>query len=181
MDALFPTPAAGFDHPLEMLDDCHDRILRNCELIERIAERAFSRGVDAEARTAALNVMRYFDTAGANHHVDEEEDLFPALQHHTPSQELNAAFSLIFRLRTEHKKLEVLWADMRPRLSAVVQGRAGGLTPELALTFRKAYEAHIAAEEGELLPLARRVLPAEILELLGERMARRRGVELHHP
>ncbi|HEX5635390.1 MAG TPA: hemerythrin domain-containing protein, partial [Gemmatimonadales bacterium] len=126
-----------------------------------------------------LNVIRYFDTAGAYHHLDEEEDLFPALQHHTPSEELNATFSLIFRLRTEHKKLDGMWAEMRSRLGEVVAGRSGGLTSAMAAAFREAYERHIAAEESELLPLARRVLPGKILELLGERMARRRGVELH--
>ena len=33
MTALFPTPAADFDHPIDMLDGCHERILRNCATI----------------------------------------------------------------------------------------------------------------------------------------------------
>jgi hemerythrin-like domain-containing protein len=177
MDSLFPTPAAGFDHPIEILDGCHERILRNCALIERIAAHLASKGPDAEAARAAATVVRYFDTAGANHHRDEEEDLFPALQQHVPSAELNAAFDLIYRLKSDHKRLDALWADMRSRLASVEQGRDGGLTPTIAATFRHVYESHIALETAELLPLARRVLGEPVLGALGERMARRRGVE----
>ena len=178
MDSLFPTPSAGFDHPIEILDACHERILRNCAAIGRIAEHVAAKGADAEARTAAVAVMRYFDTAGANHHRDEEDDLFPALQHHAPSEELNATFDLIYRLRADHRKLDTLWQDMRARLAAIVEGHDAGLTPELARRFREAYERHIALEESELLPLARRVLDPGLLAQLGSRMARRRGLEL---
>ena len=80
MDSLFPTPAASFDHPIDILDGCHERILRNCALIGRIAAHVASKGPDAEAATAAASVMRYFDTAGANHHRDEDEDVFPLLR-----------------------------------------------------------------------------------------------------
>lgn len=176
MTPLFPSPSADFDHPIDILDGCHERILRNCTLIERIAAHVAEKGVDAEARTAAVNVVRYFDTAGANHHRDEEEDLFPALQQYVPSQELNAVFALLFKLRADHKKLDALWAQMRARLAAIVEGHDAGLTAEVARQFRAAYENHIALEEAELLPLARRALAPEVIAALGGRMARRRGV-----
>jgi hemerythrin-like domain-containing protein len=177
MTPLFPSPSADFDHPIDILDGCHERILRSCALVEGIAGHIVEKGVDAEARTAAVNVMRYFDTAGANHHRDEEEDLFPALQQHVPSKELNAVFALLHRLRADHKKLEALWKAMRKRLAATVEGRDAGLTPKAAGEFKAAYESHIALEEAELLPLARRVLAPEIIAALGGRMARRRGVK----
>lgn len=176
MTSLFPTPGADFDHPIDILDGCHERILRNCELVGRIAAHIAEKGVDAEAGTAAANVTRYFDTAGADHHRDEEEDLFPALQQNVPSPELNALFALIFKLRTDHKRLEALWARMRERLATISEGRNGGLTAAVAAEFRKAYEEHIAIEEAELIPLARRVLSPAVIAALGGRMARRRGV-----
>ncbi|HVB47855.1 MAG TPA: hypothetical protein VNF69_05630 [Burkholderiales bacterium] len=45
-------------------------------------------GFDAplELLAAALGVMRYFDMAGAKHHQDEEEDLFPVLRVHAAGQ-----------------------------------------------------------------------------------------------
>src|SRR5688572_26293485 len=122
MDSLFPTPAAGFDHPIEILDSCHERILSNCALGDRMAANVERKGADAEAARAAAGVVRYFDTAGANHHRDEEQDLFPALQRYVPSSELNAAFDLIFRLKAEHKRLDALWVDMRLRLLAIAGG-----------------------------------------------------------
>ena len=176
MKALFPSPAAGFDHPIDILDGCHERILRNCELVERIAAHVAAKGPDEEARTAAAGVIRYFDTAGANHHRDEEQDLFPALQQYAPSAELNAVFALIFKLRTDHRTLDALWIDMRTRLARIVDGRDGDLPPATAAHFHAAYRHHIALEEAELLPLARRVLEPQVVAALGGRMAARRGV-----
>ena len=178
MDSLFPTPSAGFDHPINILDGCHERIQRQCVAIGRIAAHVAEQGPDAEARVAAANVIRYFDTAGANHHRDEEEDLFPALQQYAPSKELNAVFALLHRLKADHKRLDALWTGMRARLAAIAEGRDGGLTAALAADFAAAYERHIALEEAELLPLARRVLDEPLLRALGGRMARRRGVDL---
>lgn len=178
MDSLFPTPAAGFDHPIDILDGCHERILRNCGAIERIAAHVAVHGADGEAQKAAAAVVRYFETAGADHHRDEEEDLFPALQHYAPSGELNAVFDLLFRLKSDHKRLDALWTSMRERLEAVAAGREGGLTAEGAAAFKSAYQGHIALEEASLLPLARRVLDERLLRALGSRMARRRGVAL---
>lgn len=176
MDSLFPSPTADFDHPIDILDGCHSRIRRNCKLIERLAVHLADKGNDTEARNAAANVLRYFDTAATNHHRDEEDDLFPLLQHHIPSGELNALFALLFRLRADHKRLDASWARMRERLVEVVMGGTGGLTIPLAHNFGAEYDRHIALEEAELLPLARRVLDTTLLERLGGSMARRRGV-----
>jgi hemerythrin-like domain-containing protein len=51
-----------------------------------------------------------------------------------------------------------------------------GLTLAYAREFRALYEQHIAREEAEMLPLARRVLEPAITTHLGARMAARRGV-----
>lgn len=160
--ALFPTPAAGFDHPLEILDGCHERVRRFSALAVRIAERIASNGFDDEARTAARSVMRYFDEAGPNHHRDEEDDLFPALGDCAPE--------LVERLRAEHRQLEALWREVRAGLEA------GTLAVALAESFTLAYRRHIETEERELLPLARRVLDERTIAKLGRAMAVRRGV-----
>lgn len=176
MNAFFQSPTADFDHPIDILDGCHSRILRNCVLIERLAEHLAGGGNDAEARQAAGNILRYFDTAAYHHHRDEEDDLFPLLQRHASSDELNAVFDLLHRLRADHKRLDVAWARMRERLLEVIQGGAGGITPEVAAEFHASYSRHIQLEEAELLPLARRLLDASLLERLGGSMARRRGL-----
>ena len=77
-DHLFDAPA-GFDDPLEMLLGCHRRIERQLETLKKLRVHVESRGVDAEASAAAQAVLTYFRKAAANHHADEEQDLFPLL------------------------------------------------------------------------------------------------------
>ena len=176
MKPLFPTPSAGFDHPFEVLDSCHERIKRYCATIAAIAGHVAGHGPDAQAREAARGVVRFFDTAGANHHRDEEHDLFPALVNFVPSAELNATRALVARLKADHKRLDAAWAEMRRRLMLFAAGGPCEVDPAAAEAFGAAYERHIALEEAELLPLARRVLDARLAASLGERMALRRGV-----
>ena len=177
MDALFSSPTGPLDHPIEVFDHCHERILQSCASIERIAAHVRIHGCDTEARTAVVGIVRYFDGAVARHHRDEEDDLFPAVQQYAPPAELNAVVTLLHRLRQDHRRLEVLWTDMRKLLMNVLEGHDGHLTPELAAQFRVAYERHVALEERELLPLARRVLDETLMRAMGGRMAWRRGVE----
>jgi hemerythrin-like domain-containing protein len=174
-NALFPSPSADFDHPLDILDGCHGRIRRQCKLLRKLAAHVRFKGTDGEAKDVAAFLLRFFHTSAANHHRDEEDDLFPALEHFAPSLELNAVRALLFRLRADHEKLDKRWADMRPRLAAMADGREGGLTEELAERFEDTYLRHIEFEERELLPLARRVLPADAVSRLGKSMSRRRG------
>ena len=159
---LFPSPSAGFDDPLEVLDACHDRVRRFSDLAIRIAERARANGIDDDVRSAARSVMKYFDEAGPNHHRDEEDDLFPILREHDAE--------LVTQLCAEHRRLEALWRQVRARLEDFT------LDPALAEEFAAAYRAHIAVEETRLLPLARRVLDPAAVARLGASMAARRGV-----
>jgi len=177
MSELFPSPAADFDHPLDILDGCHERIRRQCRLIERIREHLVSSGADSEARDAARSVMRYFDSAGANHHRDEEDDLFPALLRIVHGAAGEAVQALIVRLREEHAALEASWIDMRASLFEVSEGRDVGLELAAVHAFGAAYERHIAIEERQLLPLARELLDAAEIARLGAAMAGRRGVK----
>ena len=176
MDSPLLPPATDFDHPIEMLDQCHQRIRRTCDLLVRIAAHIRAHGLDDDARDAAQMVARFFDTAGADHHRDEEDDLFPTLVHYVPSEELNALRCLVFKLRAQHAQLDTMWEGLRPLVLETAAGRESDLTVEIAQSFAEASERHIATEEAELLPLARRVLAEPLLARVGASMARRRGV-----
>jgi len=121
-------------------------------------------------------VVRFFDTAAAAHHCDEEEDLFPALIASVPRQDLEATRSLVARLRADHVRLGALWRDMRRQLVLLAAVGSRGLAASQAAEFRQAYERHIAIEESEVLPLAQRVLGATSVAAIGAHMAQRRGV-----
>ena len=76
----FAAPAPAFDEPIEMLAACHERIEAQLCTLEKLIPHVSAKGADTAAREAATQVMRYFDTAGANHHRDEDEDVFPLLR-----------------------------------------------------------------------------------------------------
>lgn len=167
--ALFPDPAAGFDDPLEMLRACHERILRHCALLCRLAAHLSVSGADTDARTAAVRAWRYFTEAAVNHHRDEEDDLFPLLVR------VSEGADLVSLLRAEHAALDAAWQAVRPALEALAAGREAMLDADAVAAMAQAYRAHIEREERDLLPLAARLLDAEQLAHLGQRMATRRG------
>ena len=170
---LFRTTAADFDHPLEMLAACHDRIEERCDVLQRLIDHLEKSGADGEAQQAATNVIRYFDTAGENHHEDEEDDLFPRLL----ARDREAAEALVTRLLSEHRDMRAAWANLRTTLSRVAAGESVLLDGGEVERFRTLYRRHIDLEERELLPLAERLLDADALAATGEAMARRRGVK----
>ncbi|QJR14243.1 hemerythrin domain-containing protein [Usitatibacter palustris] len=175
MKELLLTPTAGFDSPLEVLHACHERITRHYELIVRIAGHVVEHGADDEAREAARTALRFFAVAGRNHHLDEEEDLFPALVAVASSESAETVRSLVARLRYEHETLDALWAPVREGLEAIAGGLDGApVTPADAGRLAQAYAQHIAQEEGLLIPLARHLLGAAELERLGRSMEARR-------
>ena len=167
-------PAADFDHPLEMLSACHERVLDRVETLERLAEHLPAHGSDEQARQAAANVMRYFDTAGEHHHEDEERDLFPLLARTLPDDA--AVVALVERLKAEHVRLRGMWQALRGDLEAIARNAAAHLDAARIAQFGALYRQHIELEERELLPLAEQVLAGAEKAAIGASMAGRRGV-----
>ncbi len=161
------TPGAGpgFDDPLGLLAACHDRIMAHCATLVRLEGHARARGFDAEACTASERVMQYFAKAGRWHHEDEEQDLVPRLKVHADE----ALLLLLVRLMAEHRALEAAYAPLHKALVA--------RDPELRVgPYVSLMRAHVAAENAEVLPVARALLTPEEIAQLGAAMARRRGV-----
>lgn len=170
--SLFGSAAPGFDEPLGMLRACHERILRQCDTLVKLAAHIRAHGVDNDARVAATQVHRYFSTAGQHHHADEEEDLFPLLQAHPELQAILAG------LQDDHRAMEAAWAALAPLLADPASLADVGDLAQRAESFRALYTRHIDVENNRLLPQAATLLSADQLARLGACMARRRGVEL---
>ena len=100
--------APDFDHPIEMLTACHDRIQDQIQTLGRLLSHITAHSLDEQARQAAVSVMRYFDTAGEHHHEDEEIDLFPLLE-----ARAEGAPALTQRLRDDHATMRALWQALR--------------------------------------------------------------------
>jgi hemerythrin-like domain-containing protein len=173
----FQSAAAGFDEPLALLHGCHERIGQRCRLLLRLADHVVVRGTDADSRNAAAGLLRYFADAGVKHHEDEERDLFPALLDAAPPAERAPLRELVDTLVADHREMAAAWAEVERILAALAEGRETPLPRGLAERFESLYSAHIAREEAQLLPTARRLVDAPALARLGEAMAARRGVK----
>ena len=169
-------PSAGFEVPLEMLSACHHRIEHQCATLRRLLPHVAAHGADADARTAAARVLRYFDTAGQQHHTDEEENLFPALIESMAGSDAVCLRALIDRLMADHRELDAHWQRVRVALLHVVAGDDAALPSADVEALVGLYEQHIELEERELLPMAARLLSDDVLESIGRAMRERRGV-----
>lgn len=167
----FPSAAPDFRDPLGLLRACHGRIQHHCATLQRLAEHLRTQGVDAEARTAAGQIHRYFTTAGRHHHADEEQDLFPRLAR----QSLKLA-DLVHRLRQDHLRMESLWQQLEPLLLRPDQITDHAAFAALVEEFAALYAGHIATENDDLLEMAHHILSSAELKKLGEAMAERRGL-----
>ena len=174
-------PNAGFEVPLEMLSACHLRIARQCATLRRLAVHLAEHGPDDQARAAAANVMRYFDTSALHHHADEEQDLFPALLESMAGSDPVCLRELTQGLAAEHRELEARWRAVRGALAEVAAGGSATLASEDVDALVGLYERHIEREEQELLPMAARLLGNEELDRIGRAMRERRGIDAVRP
>lgn len=166
-------PSPSLDEPLDMLEACHDRIEGQCRTLERMIGHIERHGVDTAAKEAAAGIIRYFDLAGENHHLDEELDLFPSLRACSSSHSLEVE-ALLAALLMEHERMRVAWrCQLRPQLADVCKGERA-LQAEVVASFTRLYRAHIEREEAELLPLARTMLQPEVLGRMSGHMVERR-------
>lgn len=171
--SLVRSPAAGFEQPFEMLEACHERIHRMLALLARLREHLRTHGLDQQAQQAARDVMRYFDQAAPQHHLDEERHVFPPLAAGADAP----LAALVRRLQQEHREMESRWPAARAALARVQGGEAFAAGDEQALdAFAALYDAHLRAEEDSAYPAARHGLDAAALAAMSEDMMRRRGV-----
>jgi hemerythrin-like domain-containing protein len=171
---LIPSPAAGFEAPFAMLQACHERIERTLALLQRLRVHVARHGADDQARQAARDVLRYFDQAAPEHHLDEERHVLPALEGSGDP----ALVTLAKRLRDDHRRMEAAWAVARPVLAALAEGRLAGLQlaqDEALAAFAQLHADHLAAEEQVAFPAASASLDAPAVERMSRDMGVRRG------
>lgn len=172
----FSAPAAGTEAPLEMLSACHGRVELQCATLRRLVSHLAAHGANEEARTAATNVLRYFDTSAKHHHADEEEDLFPALIESMAGSDAVCLREMIEGLKADHRTLEATWRRLRGVLERIVAGESVPLASDGVEALVGLYERHIEREESELLPMAARLLSDDALARVGRAMRERRGI-----
>ena len=171
-DNLLADPTApSFDDPLGMLSACHVRIERQLATLLRLQRHLPEHGCDTDARAAARGILKYFDTAALNHHADEEDSVFPRLDHALPDRRA----TLLADLEDDHATLAARWRKLRPLLVGIAAGQRANLPPRQVAEIAAAYAAHIAREESELIPLAAKTFDAATIDAIGKEMAQRRN------
>jgi hemerythrin-like domain-containing protein len=174
-----PMPAAGFDEPFELLAGCHDRVRRSLTLLTRLVEHLLQHGVDADARSAATDVLRYFDIAAPQHHLDEELHVLPVLE----AAGDGALLAAVRRLRNDHEAMARQWQALRVSLAKLRDGGnnwSAMAQHELASQVRgfvDLHAEHLPLEERLVFPAARRMLEAggaAALQAMGHEMSQRR-------
>ena len=169
-------PAVGFEAPFEMLTACHERVERMLDLLSKLRQHLTDKGWDAQAASAAEDVMRYFDLAAPQHHLDEEIHVFPAVLALNNGQ----LDLLVYRLKQEHIEMERLWVGVRQALDSVAQADAQNWAGFSAAdnanmdAFLEAYKDHINDEEIYIYPAASQALNEEQLQGMAHDMMRRR-------
>lgn len=177
------SPAAGFDQPFEMLAACHERVQRSLDLLGRLVEHLQRRSathpgdpVDADARSAATDVARYFNLAAPQHHLDEETHVIPRLQASGQASLQAAAAQML----ADHRAIEAVWARLEPMLAALSAAPGAQALPTLqalaaaAADFIAVHARHVPLEDQLAFPAASATMDGSALAAMGQEMAARR-------
>ena len=170
----FGDPAVGFDTPFDMLEACHERVLRSLALLQKLQDYLHDHPCDDSARQAARDVLRYFDMAAPLHHEDEELHVFPPLLERGGADTVAA----VRQLQQDHEAMSANWQAARALLQALAEGAKESFSAadEAVLArFAGVYAEHIRLEEDLVYPAARALLAPEAVQAMGAEMRRRRG------
>ncbi|MEG1114470.1 MAG: pyridoxamine 5'-phosphate oxidase [Janthinobacterium sp.] len=171
----------GFDQPIAVLKHCHDKIRKQLSTLQNLLAHLAQHGNTADAQQAAKAVLQYFNKAAHLHHDDEEQDLMPMLQATATGEDAALLATLVPEILADHQRMDQAWLTLRPELDAIAAGAGTQLSAEGVAAYVAAYQAHMAKEEGQLAPMAKRLFSAQQMEQLGTAMQRRRGIAPEAP
>ncbi len=162
---LLNSGANAPDNPLSILFSCHQKIQRFCQQLLALPNYLNTHGLDEMVYRDVQQIIRYFTIAAPLHHLDESQDLFPALLIHCPEYK-----DLINHLLAEHDECEMLWlklANQLNHLSATEQNW------DNLNNFVQIYRQHMEVEE-KLFQAALAKLPENQLQKIEHAMILRR-------
>jgi hemerythrin-like domain-containing protein len=169
------TLGPGFEEPFGMLEACHERVERMLALLGKLRAHMRTHGADEQARQAARDVMRYFDKAAPQHHLDEELHVFPVLV----GLRDEALTRLVARLQRDHQEMAARWAAVRSLLGELEGGERTQFNEAddaVIDGFAVLYADHMQAEEGTAFPRASGAMDGKRLQEMSGDMMSRRGV-----
>lgn len=142
--------------PIQDFSQCHAGIVKKLDMLSELPALL---APAARARDIAEQAVEFFREAIFEHHLDEERELFPAVQASAqPGAEADQVKALAKRLTDEHRELEATWKRLESGLKKVAKGRDAELDVADLDRLVTQYRAHAKFEETEYLPLAQTIL-----------------------
>ena len=171
---------ASFEDPLSLLSSCHDKIIHFSSTLYKLTKMLRQDGWSDELINTAKNIRQYFNIAGPEHHLDEEQHLFPALI----ALKLNSDFdqskdiiALINQMIKEHIESDALWEKINHLLE--VQSKDFKQLESLAAKFERSMHEHAEIENSIIFPYAKAQISKEDFKIMGAAIAKRRGVKIN--
>jgi hemerythrin-like domain-containing protein len=160
---------APIDRPIEHLTACHRRIEDRLSTLERAGESLGSddERKESEAIEAIASAIRFLDSSGVTHTVDEESSLFPRLLPRLDEGEKEYVESL----ERQHRELDEAYAELKAALHNRELNRYRAAVSRVAQLYRQ----HIASEDRILTAIASRHLSPADLEAIAAEMRGRRS------
>ena len=158
----------------DFLDETHRQLQRHLVLLRAVVEASQVGDLDASGRKQARQVLDFFNAEARQHHLDEENHIFPVLAASSDEALVAAAR----RLRQDHGWLEENWLHIEPAVAAMSAGNQWFDSAELqhALeVFEALYLDHLLLEESLAYPEAQKRLQAYDRAGMGREMAQRRS------
>jgi len=157
----------------EFLDDTHKSIQVNLQDLRLLLESAEFPDLSRPQKHELESICIFFAVDAHQHHLDEEQHVFPALLGSERAELLNLAK----QLRQDHGWLEENWIELAPQLQALVHSNGWADPSELTHAFdvfEALYNEHMALEESLAFPKAKEVGQHWDPMTIGREMAQRR-------
>ncbi len=144
------------DVPIASFSQCHVGIIEHLNTLGNLPALI---APAARARTIAAQTLAFFVEVIAEHHAEEECELFPAvLDSAKRGEEREQVETIVARLAAEHRQIEATWSGLKAELKQVANGRDAKLDGAAVERLVSDYRAHAQFEEQVFLPLAQTIL-----------------------
>ncbi|MCW8931927.1 MAG: hemerythrin domain-containing protein [Gammaproteobacteria bacterium] len=166
-----------FEQPIELLLSCHEKIIHFSSALHELSIALKQKGWTDEIKTSSDQIRRYFNIAAPEHHLDEENHLFPAIIALDPKfkhAESTIILQQLNRMIKEHVESDALWETLDAMLEE--QSKDFLTLESLTQEFKKDMHEHARIENEEIFPYAKKHLSAAKLKDIGLSIAKRRGI-----
>jgi len=149
--------AAPLHAPIRKFSSTNEGILERLHGLHVLPALA---AVLERACASAAATLQLFDDIVLAHHADEERELFVSVQRSCRDwSEAQQVQALVERLTADHRRIENLWAKIRPAVAHTAAGKVHGQPFDRDVErLVQLYAEHAKLEDEVFLPLADRIL-----------------------